>query len=219
MFAPLPLAVPGEGAGDVLEDEVGPDHEGHGGHQLEHRERMQRITGDERRRHHDGAILAAAEPAGYGGLPGKVGHNGQEDSRAQAVARRRTTAWPARLLLALLGITWGCDSGLEPGEDAPPLGRYAFTVDAGLFEHAGALVLTYATPDSIAGRWDAPAVNDSVHLGFRNVDAYVVGMTDQFAGIAFLRLALDEDTGLRCAGVRFVEAEGSTPGTCTVAKE
>jgi hypothetical protein len=44
-------------------------------------------------------------------------------------------------------------------------------------------------------------------------------MTDQFAGIAFLRLALDEDTGLRCAGVRFVEAEGSTPGTCTVAKE
>jgi hypothetical protein len=118
------------------------------------------------------------------------------------------------VLLVLALTLAGCIDGDGPG-DLPPLGRYAFTFESQRFDAAGELILTYATEDSLAGRFDAPELATEMRQGGWNVDAWFVGGTAaDVAGIISVRLVADEDTGLRCVSGRFNDGDVSQAATC-----
>jgi hypothetical protein len=75
------------------------------------------------------------------------------------------------------------------------------------------MILTYATADSIAGRWELPNHDADMKLGFFDVDAWVVAaQRTTFAGLITLRLERDGD-GLRCALARFNDGQRSLGGS------
>lgn len=116
------------------------------------------------------------------------------------------------LTLGLLGC--GRDStGLDGG--VPRLGNYSYEFDAGGLEASGTLILTFASEDSIAGRFEVTGFESTFGLGFLNVDAYVVYAYPDQGGIAITRLRPDEDLGLFCEEGRYlVEFGDSRLGSC-----
>mgnify|MGYP001594538504 CR=1 FL=1 len=95
------------------------------------------------------------------------------------------------LFAASAGI--GCGSSTDPGDLAPPLGSYDYSFTLPFVvsvvsetQYTGAMVLTFASRDSIAGSWNVPTgyrpafqqngpgYEARMALGFKNAGAYVV---------------------------------------------
>src|SRR5213075_2296684 len=90
-----------------------------------------------------------------------------------------------------------CGDSASPAPVSPPLGRYAYQFSAQGLTASGTMVLTYASPDSIAGHFEVPAYQPAMKLGFKNTDAYVVYALVTSGGLAQHRLAL-VDGDLQC---------------------
>jgi hypothetical protein len=76
--------------------------------------------------------------------------------------------------LILLILIAACGGGTT--EPAPTLQArsYAYSSTVEGTTRTGALVVTYATADSIAGSWAVSSFQQRAGLGFRNGDAYVL---------------------------------------------
>lgn len=119
------------------------------------------------------------------------------------------------VLAAVLTILPGCGSGSGPDDDPPPLGSYHVVVTIPGESVEGAMVLTYAAADSLAGQWELPEYDPAMRLGFFNVDAWVVAaQRTTFAGLITLRLERSAD-GLRCVLARFNDGRESLGGSCS----
>jgi len=130
-------------------------------------------------------------------------------------SRSRKVAAAAIGLAAL-----ACGGGDATGPtDAPPLGRYSYSFDAGGITASGTMILTYATADSIAGHFDVPQYDGRFALGFRNGTAYLVYAYPNLGGTAIQRLTPTAG-GLACGSASyFVDLGDSRPGTCATAYE
>jgi hypothetical protein len=118
------------------------------------------------------------------------------------------------VLAAVLTLTAACGSS-GPSDTPPPLGRYHVVVDIPGEGVEGAMVLTYASADSIAGHWELPDYDAEMKLGFFNVDAWVIAaQLTRFAGLITLRVERSDD-GLRCQLARFNDGQRSLGGSCT----
>ncbi|MBI4409124.1 MAG: hypothetical protein HY561_05420 [Gemmatimonadetes bacterium] len=83
------------------------------------------------------------------------------------------------LLVPLIALACSED-GLAPGDRAPAAGNYVFYGELQRPDAiqrdtlSGVLVITRATPDSLAGSWQVTGYDAGTARGFWNVDAYVL---------------------------------------------
>lgn len=78
-----------------------------------------------------------------------------------------------RLRIGMLGAAAAfaaCGKSTEPTPTTPALGRYSYSTN---LPASGELVLTYASPDSIAGYWVVAGYDSALVFGSWNVDAYL----------------------------------------------
>lgn len=131
----------------------------------------------------------------------------------------RTVIALGHLLLAM-GALAACGGGDD--DDMPALGRYSYAVTFSqgfLADQTGALVLTYVSADSIAGRWEVPGLLRAAELGWRNGDAWVLAarLDPQTAYAINHRLAADGAGGLRCDRAVFIDPSSTyDAATCSV---
>jgi hypothetical protein len=90
-------------------------------------------------------------------------------------------------------VFWACGGATGLGDSAPRLGRYTYSLTLPLQvgvtnerRYTGAMIVSFASKDSIAGSWDVPTVlypafprtdpglQTRMALGFKNAGAYVV---------------------------------------------
>ena len=88
------------------------------------------------------------------------------------------------VLLALAGCG---DEG--PSDTLPQVGRYAYTFQGfntsiEPIQFAGALVLTFVSEDSMAGRWEVPGYNPNLFDGRRFTDHWFLMATAPEEGVA-----------------------------------
>jgi hypothetical protein len=118
---------------------------------------------------------------------------------------------PAQSLIALaaLCLVVGCGSTEPARSHVIPPGVYGhelirFLPSGAQAKYTGTLTVTYASDDSIAGRWNVGGYQSAVSLGFWNVDAYVVSADlTGINGFANVRLAPVGDGGFSCSA-RFI---------------
>ena len=110
----------------------------------------------------------------------------------------------------LAGLGAACGAGEGEGSGADGLlaeGRYAYVsshpnpVTGEPMRHAGALVVTHATGDSIGGRWDAEGLKPEVARGEWENGAFVAYAYPIYGGIAVHRITPAGAGGaVRCEG-------------------
>lgn len=130
-----------------------------------------------------------------------------------------------RLAPALLLALAACSGGTDTATPEPPaLGRWAYSATVptqtvgGSRSVTATLTLTYATADSVAGRWESTLYESQpAELGFRNADAYVLTADGRIgSGIVFVTHRLTGGgRALGCAGTHH-RADGNVPFACTL---
>lgn len=129
-------------------------------------------------------------------------------------------------LTVLLLLAAGCGSN-DPSNDTPAVGPYRYTADVRVRDELtsshfeGTLTITFASQDSIAGRWAVEGLNQPGELGGFNLDAYVLDATaSNDAALIAHRIGRGGAT-LPCE-VRYVWTDNnvlrSNVGTCTLTK-
>ena len=96
-----------------------------------------------------------------------------------------------RLTLLAVTLLAACSGGTDVSVDQPRLGRYSYQFEATGLNASGTMVLTYAAPDSIAGRFEVPGYTPVFDLGNRNGSAYIVYAHRVGGGLAQHRFRLD----------------------------
>jgi hypothetical protein len=128
-----------------------------------------------------------------------------------------TTLWAA----CMLGI-WACGSSDSTGPSSSAsisTGRYELRTSppfpgyTGNLERVDTLVVTYATPDSIAGHMQGQSYAPTVALGFYNIDAYLIYI-GLYSGGRMVGVRITPSP-LAC-GAQFVPTGESFP--CTISR-
>jgi hypothetical protein len=137
---------------------------------------------------------------------------------------RRLVACCSLACLAALALAACSDGGTDPAPTPPALGRWAYTATVPTQTVGGSravtatLTLTYASADSIAGRWESTLyASQAAQLGFRNTDAYVLTADGRpGTGLVFVTHRLTGGgQALGCSGIHH-RTDGNVPFACTL---
>ena len=126
------------------------------------------------------------------------------------------------VLLALAG----CGDSSGPSNELPSVGRYAYTYN-GLDDRldpisfAGALVITFISPDSLAGHWEVPGYNAILFDGLRLSDYWFVMATAPEEGVVSHEISPGDETLPVECGMTYNTGSGTRTiaGECSLERE
>lgn len=135
---------------------------------------------------------------------------------------------PVCAIILIAGAACG-DNPASPAESHTlETGRYAYSSSFDLprgysdLEFTGTLVLTFASEDSIDGRWEVDGFEPELGLGFWNVDAYVVHAQATRGLLVPHRIRPATGSGVACTVSVTGEGENGQlenyDGVCTIEK-
>lgn len=123
------------------------------------------------------------------------------------------------VVLLAAAFLWACSANDTTDVNAPKLGRYSYRLDHNhTGNYDGVLVITFATPDSIAGRWEVPAYQATLLLGARDGAVYAaMASAREGSGVYAHRFVVDARGELQCTGsVSYADPTRQWTDMCSV---